>query len=66
VINIIVNIIQGEQITADYLDAALINGSTEEVARSMGSICVCTRKFNDNFRMNTGMVDMAPLIIWLL
>jgi hypothetical protein len=20
----------------------------------------------DNFRMNTGMVDMAPLIIWLL
>jgi hypothetical protein len=21
---------------------------------------------NDNFRMNTGMVDTAPLIIWLL
>jgi hypothetical protein len=21
---------------------------------------------NDNFRMNTGMVDMVPLIIWLL
>jgi hypothetical protein len=20
----------------------------------------------DNFRMNTGMVDMAPLIIWLV
>jgi hypothetical protein len=23
-------------------------------------------KKNDNFRMNTGMVDTAPLIIWLL
>jgi hypothetical protein len=23
-------------------------------------------KSTDNFRMNTGMVDTAPLIIWLL
>jgi hypothetical protein len=23
-------------------------------------------KGDDNFRMNTGMVDTAPLIIWLL
>jgi hypothetical protein len=33
---------------------------------SQASAMVTLQMRDDNFRMNTGMVDMAPLIIWFL
>jgi hypothetical protein len=48
------------------------SNTTDYVAKLVAMLCddeETDKKFPpliDNFRMNTGMVDMAPLIIWLL
>jgi hypothetical protein len=39
-----------------------VSSRLEKMMLATGVPLVCP----DNFRMNTGMVDMAPLIIWLL